>query len=226
MYVPAHFAVSDHEALYRLIRDNPLGMLVTSGQQGLDANHLPFELDRQADGLGVLLGHVARANPVWKDVRDGDEVLVIFRAEDAYVSPNWYLSTQETHKQVPTWNYRVAHAAGKVKFRDDEGFLRDVVGRLTQTHEAAQSAPWRMSEAPAGYIESMLKAIVGVEIGITRLVGKFKLSQNREMRDRLSLGEALKAQGDTALAQATLEAATGASAAAGDASGLGRKKRF
>lgn len=210
MYVPAHFAVSDHEALYRLIRDNPFGTLVTSGQQGLDANHLPFELDRQAGGLGVLLGHVARANPVWKDVRDGDEVLVIFRAEDAYVSPNWYPSTQETHKQVPTWNYRVVHAAGKVRFRDDEGFLRDVVGRLTTTHEAAQSAPWQMSDAPAEYIESMLKAIVGVEIGITRLVGKFKLSQNREMRDRLSLGEALKKQGDTALAQATWDAAAGA----------------
>ena len=211
MYVPAHFAVSDHDALYRLIRDNPLGILVTASQQGLDANHLPFELDRHGGGLGVLLSHVARANPVWKDVRDGDEVLVIFRAEDAYVSPNWYPSTQEAHQQVPTWNYRVVHAAGHVRFRDDEAFLREVVGRLTQTHEAGLPAPWRMNDAPGDYIASMLKAIVGVEIGITRLVGKFKLSQNRNLRDRLSLGETLKQQGDTALGQAVLDAATGKS---------------
>ncbi|MDE2304534.1 MAG: FMN-binding negative transcriptional regulator [Gammaproteobacteria bacterium] len=213
MYVPAHFAVSDRQALHELIRHRPLGVLVTQGANGLDANHLPFELETDGEGLGTLIGHVARANPIWKDVADGSQVLVVFRAEDAYVSPNWYPSKHETHKQVPTWNYRVAHAAGAVKFRDDEAFLRRVVGRLTDTHEAPRPAPWRMSDAPEDYMQAMLKAIVGVEIRIEALVGKFKLSQNREMRDRLSLGEALKRQGDTALGQAILDAAAGTNGA-------------
>jgi transcriptional regulator len=206
MYVPAHFSVPDNEALYQLIRENPLGILVTSGGSGLDANHIPFEVDPQQGQHGVLRAHVARGNPVWKDVRDGAEVLVIFRAEDAYVTPNWYPTKHESHKQVPTWNYRVVHAHGTITFHDDETFLRGLVGRLTRAHEASQPVPWQMSDAPKVYIAAMLKAIVGLEIGITRLVGKFKLSQNRELRDRLSLGEALKKQGDTALGQATLDA--------------------
>jgi transcriptional regulator len=206
MYVPPHFSVPDNEALYRLIRENPLGILVTNGGSGLDANHIPFEVDPQQGQHGVLRAHVARGNPVWKDVRDGAEVLVIFRAEDAYVTPNWYPTKHESHKQVPTWNYRVVHAHGTITFHDDETFLRGLVGRLTRAHEASQPVPWQMSDAPKDYIAAMLKAIVGLEIGITRLVGKFKLSQNRELRDRLSLAEALKKQGDTALGQATLDA--------------------
>jgi transcriptional regulator len=208
MYVPAHFSVPDNEALYRLIRENALGILVTNGGSGLDANHIPFELEPQQGQHGVLRAHVARGNPVWKDVRDGAEVMVIFRAEDAYVSPNWYPSKHEFHKQVPTWNYRVVHVHGTITIHDDEAFLRGLVGRLTLTHEASQPVPWRMDDAPKDYIAAMLKAIVGLEIHITRLVGKFKLSQNRELRDRLSLGEALKKQGDTALGQATLDAIT------------------
>lgn len=210
MYVPAHFSVPDNEALYRLIRENALGILVTNGGSGLDANHIPFELEPQQGQHGVLRAHVARSNPVWKDVRDGAEVLVIFRAEDAYVTPNWYPTKHEFHKQVPTWNYRVVHVHGTITIRDDEAFLRGLVGRLTLTHEASQPVPWRMDDAPKDYIAAMLKAIVGLEIQITRLVGKFKLSQNRELRDRLSLGEALKKQGDTALGQATLDAITAA----------------
>ncbi|MFZ0500142.1 MAG: FMN-binding negative transcriptional regulator [Steroidobacteraceae bacterium] len=208
MYVPAHFSVPDDEALYRLIRENPLGTLVTNGGSGLDANHVPFEVDPRHGSHGVLRAHVARGNPVWKEVRDGAEVLVIFRAEDAYVSPNWYPSKHESHRQVPSWNYRVVHAHGTITIRDDEAFLRGLVGRLTHTHEASLPVPWQMSDAPTDYIAAMLKAIVGLEIAISRLVGKFKLSQNRELRDRLSLGEALKKQGDTALGQATLDAIT------------------
>jgi transcriptional regulator len=208
MYVPAHFSVPDNEALYRLIRENALGILVTNGGSGLDANHIPFELEPQQGQHGVLRAHVARGNPVWKDVRDEAEVMVIFRAEDAYVSPNWYPTKHEFHKQVPTWNYRVVHVHGTITIHDDEAFLRGLVGRLTLTHEASQAVPWRMEDAPKDYIAAMLKAIVGLEIHITRLVGKFKLSQNRELRDRLSLGEALKKQGDTALGQATLDAMT------------------
>ena len=205
MYVPAHFSVPDNEALYRLIREHPLGTLVTNGGGGLDANHIPFEAEPAQGRHGVLRAHVARGNPVWKDIRDGSEVLVIFRAEHAYISPNWYPTKHESHKQVPTWNYRVVHAHGTIKIRHDETFLRGLVGRLTQAHEASQPVPWQMSDAPADYIAAMLKAIVGLEIDITRLVGKFKLSQNRELRDRLSLGEALWKQGATALAQATLD---------------------
>ena len=205
MYVPSHFSVTDTESLFRLIRENPLGMLVTHSDSGLDANHLPFELNSKDGSFGVLRAHVARTNPVWKEAADGSDVLVVFRAEHAYISPNWYPSKHEFHKQVPTWNYRVVHAHGTLSIRDDETFLRDLVGRLTQVHEASQPNPWRMSDAPRDYLESMLRAIVGLEITITRLVGKFKLSQNRELRDRLSLGEALKAQGDCALGQATLD---------------------
>src|ERR1700734_1671334 len=169
MYVPAHFSVPDNEALYRLIRENALGILVTNGGSGLDANHIPFELEPQQGQHGVLRAHVARGNPVWKDVRDGAEVMVIFRAEDAYVSPNWYPSKHEFHKQVPTWNYRVVHVHGTITIHDDEAFLRGLVGRLTLTHEASQPVPWRMDDAPKDYIAAMLKAIVGLEIHITRL---------------------------------------------------------
>jgi transcriptional regulator len=209
MYVPSHFSVPDNEALYRLIRENALGILVTNGGSGLDANHIPFELEPQQGQHGVLRAHVARGNPIWKDIRDGAEVMVIFRAEDAYVTPNWDPTKHEFHKQVPTWNYRVVHVHGTITIHDDEAFLRGLVGRLTLTHEASQPVPWRMDDAPKDYIAAMLKAIVGLEIHITRLVGKFKLSQNRELRDRLSLGEALKKQGDTALGQATLDAIPG-----------------
>lgn len=153
----------------------------------------------------MLRAHVARANPLWREIEDGAEVLVVFRAEHAYVSPNWFPSKHEFHKQVPTWNYRVAHVHGTITIRDEEPFLRGLVGRLTAVHEATQLKPWKMSDAPEDYIAAMLRSIVGIEIAITRLVGKFKLSQNRELRDRLSLGEALKKQGEVALGQATLD---------------------
>ena len=205
MYVPSHFSITDNDPLFHLIRENPLGILITHSDSGLDANHVPFELDSNDGNYGVLRAHVARTNPVWKEVAEGSDVLVVFRAEHAYISPNWYPSKREFHKQVPTWNYRVVHAHGKLSIRDDETFLRNLVGRLTQVHEASQPNPWRMDDAPRDYLESMLRAIVGLEITISRLVGKFKLSQNRELRDRLSLGEALKAQGDIALGQATLD---------------------
>ena len=205
MYVPAHFSVSDDQALFRLIRENPLGMLVTQRSAGLDANHLPFELEPTEGERGMLRAHVARANPVWRELENGAEVLVVFRAEHAYVSPNWFPSKHELHRQVPSWNYRVVHAHGKITVRDEEKFVRGLVGRLTRLHEARQPRPWKMSDAPQDYIDAMLRSIVGLEIAITRLTGKFKLSQNRELRDRLSLGEALKNQGDTAIGQATLD---------------------
>ena len=204
MYVPAHFEESRPDRLHELIAKHPLGILVTQGASGLDANHLPFDLEVHAGSLGVLHTHVARANPLWRDIASGDEVLVVFRAADAYVSPNWYPSKHEHHRQVPTWNYMVAHAHGRVTVHDDERYLRGLVGRLTKHHEAAQPRPWRMGDSSPTFINEMLASIVGLEIGITRLVGKSKLSQNKETRDALGAAHALKAQGHDAIADAML----------------------
>lgn len=206
MYVPAHFEESRTEALHDLIAQNPFGTLVTNGKNGLDANHIPFLLLPEEGKLGTLHAHVARANPVWQDVANGEEVLVIFRAGDAYISPTWYPSKHEHHKDVPTWNYRVAHAHGRITIRDDERFVRGVVGRLTRTHEASQPKPWKMSDAPADYIDELLTMIVGIEIEITRLEGKLKLGQNRELRDARGAGEALKASGEDVIGDAMLDA--------------------
>jgi transcriptional regulator len=207
MYNPAHFDESNPAALHALIAAYPLGALVTHGTSGLDVNHLPFELRAGEGDAGVLHAHVARPNPVWREVSDGDEVLVVFRAADAYVSPNWYPSTHEFHKQVPTWNYIVAHAHGRITVRDDEAYVRGVVSRLTAAHEEHRPQPWRLTDSAPGYIDAMVKGIVGLEIQITRLVGKAKLSQNREERDVRSAGRILKAEGHSAIGEAMLERA-------------------
>ena len=204
MYVPVPFEEQRTEALQELISRNPFGMLVTHCAEGLDANHLPFGLDKEGGPLGVLYAHVARANPVWRNVTDGDEVLVVFRAGDAYVSPNWYPSKQEFHKQVPTWNYVVAHAHGSIAVHDNERIARGIVARLTKTHEAAQPEPWKMNDSPREFIDAMVKAVVGIEVHITRLIGKSKLSQNKEARDIRGAGEALKAQGNDVIGNAML----------------------
>lgn len=208
MYVPAHFNEPRTEVLHDLIKQHPFGMLVTHGASGLDANHIPFELDAKPGQMGLLTAHVARANPVWQDVANGDEVLVVFRAADAYVSPNWYPSKHKSHRQVPTWNYRVVHAYGRITIRDDERFVRGMVARLTRTHEASQPTPWKMTDSPKDFIDGMLKAIVGLEIDITRLVGKLKLGQNKEADDIRGAGEALRAQGDLVLGDAMLACAS------------------
>ncbi|MFA7665172.1 MAG: FMN-binding negative transcriptional regulator [Burkholderiaceae bacterium] len=213
MYLPPHFAENRTGALHRIIRAHPLGVVVTHGPDGLDANHIPFELrpDGGAPGpdgepLGSLIGHVARANLVWQDFSGGAEVLVVFRGVDGYVSPNWYPSKHETHRQVPTWNYEVVHAHGRLTVHDDERFVRGVVARLTRTHEATEARPWKMGDSSPEYIDQMLQAIVGIEVTITRLVGKVKLSQNKEARDRLGAAAALHERGQLALAEAMREA--------------------
>ena len=205
MYVPPHFDVSNHEVLHDLIVHHPLGVLVTQSESGLNANHIPFELEPSASTHGILRAHVARNNPVWQLSTNGDEVLVVFQADDAYISPNWYPSKHETHQQVPTWNYRVVHAYGKITIYDDEKYVRALVGRLTKKHEANLPKPWKMSDAPRDYMEMMVKSIVGIEIEITRLIGKFKLSQNRENRDRLNAGKVLVEQGNEILGKAMLD---------------------
>ena len=205
MYLPAHFAASTADA-YDLIRQHPLGALVHQHAGGLDANHLPWELETPEAAPARLIGHVARANPLLEQLHDGVDVLVIFQAEQAYISPNWYPSKHETHRQVPTWNYQAVHAHGTITIHDDERFVRGVVARLTRRHEARQPAPWKMGDAPVDYIDAQVRAIVGVEIAITALTGKMKLSQNRATRDRLSAADALDEQGSSELAQAMRQA--------------------
>jgi transcriptional regulator len=205
MYVPSHFAETRTDVLHACIAQYPFGTLITHGNSGLDANHLPFELALEEGELGVLRAHVARANPVWQDIANGDEVLVVFHAGDAYISPNWYPSKHEFHEQVPTWNYIVVHAHGRITILDDERYVRGVVGRLTRTHEASQPNPWKMGDAPKDYIDTMLKAIVGLQIDITRLVGKSKLSQNKEARDIRGASEALMSRGTSPIGDAMLE---------------------
>ena len=203
MYVPAHFNTPDLPPLHALMRAHPLGVLITHGGDGLDANHLPFELDSAQGEFGTLRAHVARANPVWRQLAEGDasaQVLVVFRAAQAYISPNWYPSKHAHHKQVPTWNYQVVHAHGQIQVRDDAKFLRGLVGRLTRTHEASEPKPWTMAQSPREHIDALLTAIVGLEITVTRLEGKFKLSQNKEEADRTGAAQALDARGQTALA--------------------------
>ena len=192
MYTPPHFAQNDPAHLARIMRDHPLGMLVTHQNGALDADHLPFEFDPSAGTHGVLTAHVARANPLWQRCPSGSQVMVVFRAAQAYVSPNWYPSKHEAHKQVPTWNYEVVHAHGILTIRDDERFVRGVVARLTRHHEAGEPHPWKMGDAPPDYIDSMLAQIVGIEIAVTSLQGKSKLSQNKEARDRLGAADALQ----------------------------------
>ena len=199
MYIPAHFLIQNPQDLHTIIREHPLGALVTLGPDGLDANHIPFEFDPSQGPHGLLTAHVARANPVWQQCQEGADVLVIFRGNESYISPNWYPSKQETHRLVPTWNYEVVHVHGRIHIQDDERTVRGVVGRLTRHHEATEPQPWKMGDSPADYIDGMLSAIVGIEIQITRLEGKAKLSQNRDLRDRLGASETLRARGQTAL---------------------------
>jgi len=207
MYLPSHFEEGRDEELLGTIAAYPLGALVVNGPDGLDANHVPFLIDETSTSPRKLLAHVARANPLWKEAKGGDEALVIFRADDAYISPNWYPSKHDFHKQVPTWNYRVVHVHGKLHIRDDKRFVRGLVARLTRTHEGQTGAPrpWKMTDSSPEYIDQMLSAIVGIEIEVTRMVGKWKLSQNKEARDRINAAEELRKRGEQAMSGAMLD---------------------
>jgi transcriptional regulator len=206
MYRPAHFAEDRREVLHRIMRAHPLGMLVTHGPAGLDAEHLPFEFDADRGEHGVLLAHVARSNDLWRRCPTGTKAMVVFRGADGYVSPSWYPSKHEAHRQVPTWNYQVVHAHGTLVVRDDERFVRGVVARLTRRHEAGELRPWKMGDAPPEYIDEMLRKIVGIEVVVESLVGKAKLGQNKEARDREGAAAALESRGAIELARAMREA--------------------
>jgi transcriptional regulator len=201
MYLPEHYAETRPEELHRIVAANPFATLVTHTPGGLDANHIPFELDSARGALGVLLAHVARANPLAR-AADGAEVMVIFMGPHGYISPNWLPSKHETHRQVPTWNYEVVHAHGHLRILDDQKFVRGIVARLTRHHEGGEPRPWKMGDAPAQYLDQLVKMIVGVEVEVTRWQGKRKLGQNREMRDREGAIQALQERGSIALAAA------------------------
>jgi len=195
MYIPPHFSVPAASDLHRLMQAHPLGMLVRQTSAGLDADHIPFEFDPNDGPHGKLTAHVARANPVWKELPSGSPVMVVFRGADAFVSPSWYPSKHETHRQVPTWNYEVVHVHGIIHFHDDERFVRGMVARLTRRHEAGEPTPWKMSDSSPEFINQLLTHIVGLDVEVTSIVGKAKLSQNRDDRDRLHAADVLASRG-------------------------------
>ena len=192
MYIPKHFEETRVEVLHELIRAHPLAALVINTQDGLDANHIPFEINPEPAPFGALRGHVARSNPVWRQVSPDVQALAIFQGPNTYVSPSWYPSRQETGKVVPTWNYAVVHAYGRLRVIEDRMWLRRLVERLTNEHERAVQNPWSPSEAPANFIDEQLNAIVGLEMPIERMIGKWKVSQNRLQQDQGAVIEALR----------------------------------
>ena len=202
MYTPPTFREERLDVLHGLIRAHPLGALVRHGADGLCADHLPFEIAPPTPEapFGILRAHVARANPVWR--ADGARTLVIFQGPQAYITPAWYEEKQRSGKEVPTYNYAVVHAHGPLRAIDDAAWLLALVERLTARHEADQATPWRVSDAPADYIGKMLKAIVGIEIPLARLEGKWKLGQNRSMQDQASMAHGLALDHQPGAAQA------------------------
>ncbi len=207
MYLPAHFEESRSEVLHQLLRVQPFATLVTQGADGVTADHLPLHLEPGVGPCGALHGHVARANPLWQQAADS-EVLAIFHGPQAYVTPSWYPSKREHGKAVPTWNYVVVHARGRLRAIDDAAWLRRQLEALVARHETGFAEPWQISDAPPDYIDRMLTAIVGIEIVITSLVGKWKTSQNQPAANRAGVVAGLRERGTAdALAMAQLVAA-------------------
>ncbi|QNI31047.1 FMN-binding negative transcriptional regulator [Alloacidobacterium dinghuense] len=184
MYIPRHHEETRVPVLHQLMQRQPFASLITFGISGLYATHLPMVLDEQEGSLGVLRGHISRANIQWREYSPDVESLAIFSGPHHYISPSWYAEKQETGKVVPTWNYAVVHAYGYLKVIEDAAWLRAHVERLTNIHEATSPEPWKVTDAPAGYVASLVKGIVGLELPIERLEGKWKVSQNRSEADR------------------------------------------
>jgi transcriptional regulator len=194
MYLPSHFEESRAAVLHALIRNHPLGTLITQDRGGaLQADAIPLILDAGPLEVATLRGHVARANPLWRETREDVDALVVFQGAQSYVSPGWYPGKAEHGKVVPTWNYIVVQARGRLRAIEDRAWLRAFVTRLTERHEARQAQPWQVTDAPGDYIETMLGAIVGIEIEIGSLAGKWKVSQNRNAADRLGVVDGLTA---------------------------------
>jgi transcriptional regulator len=195
MYVPAQFAEPDVSVLHELISRHPLGAWVALADAELSVNHIPFLLDVSQGPWGTLMGHVARANPIWRSFSTSQASVVVFQGAQAYISPSWYPSKAEHGEVVPTWNYVVVHAHGLPRAIEDRDWLLEHVSRQTNVREAGEIAPWQVSDAPTGFIDGLLRGIVGIEIPIRKLVGKWKVSQNRAKTDQLGAAAGLLEKG-------------------------------
>jgi transcriptional regulator len=193
LYLPAYFEESNVDTLHALMRSRPLATLLTMGESAIVANHIPVETLSQPAPFGVIRGHIARANPLWRDYRADSEALLIFQGPQAYISPSFYPSKRETGQVVPTWDYAVVHARGSLQFVQDAAWLRALVSRLTDSREQSRQMPWKIDDAPPPYIEKMLTMIVGFELAIVKLTGKFKLSQNHPPANRAGVVQGLQA---------------------------------
>ncbi|WP_323795106.1 FMN-binding negative transcriptional regulator [Nisaea sp.] len=207
MYTPPHFREDDIALLHETIRRIAFGTLVTLGPDGLVASHVPMLLDAEKGTHGTLTGHLAKANIQTKTEASNIEALAIFQGPDAYITPNWYATKQEHGKVVPTWNYVAVHAYGQISFFEDTERLRDQVSRLTDKHEAENAEPWAVNDAPENFVQSHLKGIIGFEIPITRIDGKWKLSQNRPAEDKKGVMSGLDSRdgADAAISSVTRE---------------------
>jgi len=196
MYVQPAFAVNEHESLHALIRQRPLGTWIARNGTETTVNHVPFLLDDRRGEHGVLMAHVPRANPVWRGLSDSESI-VVFHGPDAYISPSWYASKQEHDRVVPTWNYVVVQAHGVSQIIEDRDWLYTHLQKMTGTHELAIGSDWKIEDAPSDYIDNMMKALVGIEIPISRLVGKFKMNQNRSDADKAGVIAGLRQSGES-----------------------------
>ena len=196
MYVPKCFAESRVEILHDLMMAHPFATLVTVVNNGLEITHIPFVIDITRQPFGKLKGHVARSNPVWRDLNDLAESVVVFQGPQSYISPSWYPSKQDHGKVVPTWNYAVVHAHGIPKAIHDTGWLCRHLTELTSLHESTEAEPWELTDTPRAYLDKMMGAIVGIEIPITKLTGKWKVSQNRPHTDKLGVIKGLSNRRD------------------------------
>jgi len=189
MYTPKHFSAPSEAALHELIRAYPFATLIMTTGSGVEVNHLPLYLDDQ----GVLSGHLARASPLWQAVQAEQPVMAVFHGPHAYVTPSWYATKTQTGMVVPTWNYVVAHVRGTLRVIEDAHWLRAHLAALTAQQEAAFEQPWQLEDAPAGFIDKLMQAVVGIEIEITQLTGKWKVSQNQPLTNQLGVLQGLGA---------------------------------
>jgi transcriptional regulator len=204
MYQPPHFVETRLDVLHALIRAHPLGLLISVGADGPMADPLPFLIDAAVEPHGRLRAHFAKANPQWRLIAENPQtpVLVVFQGADSYVTPSWYEAKRETGKVVPTWNYAIVQVRGRARIVDDREWLAGQIAELTATHEAHRAKPWQVTDAPAPFIEAQMKGIIGVEITITEISGKWKVSQNRPVADRVGVAAGLdKLQSTTEMAE-------------------------
>jgi transcriptional regulator len=192
VYVPDFFRETRIDVLQRFVTEHPLATLIAQTPQGLTANHIPLRAQLSAEGTGTLSGHIARANSLWRELPPEAAVLAVFMGPDAYISPRAYPSKKEHGKVVPTWNYATVHVHGTIRFIEDAAWLRGFVTELTDEHEAPSADPWKVTDAPADYVDALVRAIVGLEVTVSAVTGKFKGSQNRPMPDRQGVHQALR----------------------------------